>query len=44
MHRIKTHPQVLSRFPHYTLLVIYAKGLNNGPSNDFSLGQLRKWA
>lgn len=42
MYHIHIDPEILRRFPHYTLLVIYAKGLQNGPSNAFSLGELRK--
>ena len=42
MHRIQIEPAVLQRFPHYRLLVIYAQGLTNSPSSDFSFGELRK--
>jgi DNA/RNA-binding domain of Phe-tRNA-synthetase-like protein len=42
MHRVQINPAVLQRFPHYRLLVVYAKGLTNSPSTEYSLEQLRK--
>jgi DNA/RNA-binding domain of Phe-tRNA-synthetase-like protein len=42
MYRIKIDPNVLQRFPEYSLMVIYAKGLQNSESQPWSTDILRR--
>jgi DNA/RNA-binding domain of Phe-tRNA-synthetase-like protein len=39
--RLLVDPEVERRFPTYTVLVVYAYGLDNGPSDDASIADLR---
>ncbi len=40
-HRLRLDPAVAERFPTYTVLVVYAFGLENGPSDGDSTAALR---
>jgi DNA/RNA-binding domain of Phe-tRNA-synthetase-like protein len=40
-HRLRLDPEVSARFPSYVALVIYARGVTNGPSDALSLEALR---
>ncbi len=42
MFRIRVDSKVLQRFPHYSLMVIYARGLQNSVSQPWSSEILRK--
>ena len=39
--RLLVDPEVERRFPNYSVLVVYAYGLGNGPSDDASIADLR---
>lgn len=39
--RLRVDPEVERRFPSYSVLVVYAYGLSNGPSDDASVAALR---
>lgn len=41
VHRLRVDPEVERRFPSYTVLVVYAFGLQNGPSDHSSTGDVR---
>lgn len=41
-HRLRIEPEVQRRFPSYAAFVIYAHGVENGPSDAFSVGRLRE--
>lgn len=40
-HRLQIDTEVAQRFPGYAAFVIYAYDVSNGPSDEFSSGQLR---
>ena len=40
MPRLRLNPAIAARFPDYTALIIYARDLSNGPSDDASLAAL----
>jgi DNA/RNA-binding domain of Phe-tRNA-synthetase-like protein len=40
--RLRIDPEVQRRFPAYTAFVIYAHGVENGPSDAFSVARLRE--
>jgi DNA/RNA-binding domain of Phe-tRNA-synthetase-like protein len=40
-HRLRVDPPIFETFPGYRLLVLYAYGLENGPSDDWSVALLR---
>ncbi len=40
-HRLRIDPEVERRFPSYSVLVVYAFGLRNGPSDAASVADLR---
>ncbi len=40
-NRLRVDPRIFEIFPEYSLLVLYAYGLDNGPSDDWSTGLLR---
>ncbi len=42
MFRIQVEPSILQRFPEYSLMVIYAKGLQNSSSQPWSTELLRQ--
>jgi DNA/RNA-binding domain of Phe-tRNA-synthetase-like protein len=39
--QLRVDPRIHERYPDYAVLVIYARGLRNGPSDERSLGMLR---
>lgn len=39
--RLRVDPRIFEAFPDYRVLLIYAHGLTNGPSDDWSTGLLR---
>ncbi|MDX2007690.1 MAG: phenylalanine--tRNA ligase beta subunit-related protein [Meiothermus sp.] len=41
MYRVLADPAVLESFPHYRLLVLYARNLHNTPSTPYSTAELR---
>ncbi len=41
-YNVVVDPQILERYPHYSLLLIYAEGLKNGPGNEESDAILRE--
>lgn len=40
--RLRLNPTVARRFPGYTGLIVYARGLTNGPSDQSSVARLRQ--
>jgi DNA/RNA-binding domain of Phe-tRNA-synthetase-like protein len=42
MHPIQIDPTIHQAFPHYSLLIVYARGLRNAPSNGLSTHALRQ--
>lgn len=40
-HRLRVDPRIFETFPEYRVLILYAAGLENGPSGEWSVGQLR---
>lgn len=41
-YRLKVNPQILRDFPEYCAQIIYAEGLTNGQSDDYSISVLRE--
>ena len=41
-YRLEVDPSVIARFPDYSVMIIYATNLQNGPSDDASLALLRE--
>src|SRR5690348_2418086 len=41
-YRLKADPRIFEKYPHYTGLIIYAYGLSNQPSNEYSTRLLRE--
>ena len=39
--RLRLDPAVAAAYPHYTALIVYARGLTNGPSDEASVAALR---
>jgi DNA/RNA-binding domain of Phe-tRNA-synthetase-like protein len=39
--QLRVDPRIYARYPDYAVLVVYARGLRNGPSDERSLGVLR---
>lgn len=40
-YKLKITPHIIEKFPEYTAFVIYAQGLENRPSDEYSTGLLR---
>lgn len=40
--RLRVDPEILARYPGYSVLAIYARDLKNGPSDDASIAALRE--
>ncbi len=41
-YQLKIDPQIIERYPGYTALIIYARGLSNSASDEYSTTLLRK--
>jgi DNA/RNA-binding domain of Phe-tRNA-synthetase-like protein len=41
-YQLKIDPQIIERYPEYTGLIIYARGLSNAASDEYSTSLLRK--
>ena len=39
-HGARLDPRVIEHFPHYSVMVIHARNLENGPSDERSVGLL----
>ena len=42
MYQLKIDPRILERYPEYSALIIYARGLTNKPGDEYSTKLLRE--
>ena len=41
-YQLKIDPRIIEKYPRYTALIVYARGLSNGPGDEYSTTLLRK--
>lgn len=41
-YQLKIDPRIIEKYPRYTALIVYARGLSNGPGDEYSTRLLRK--
>jgi DNA/RNA-binding domain of Phe-tRNA-synthetase-like protein len=41
-YQLKIDPRIIEKYPRYTALIVYARGLSNGPGDEYSTTLIRK--
>ncbi|MFL5656500.1 MAG: B3/4 domain-containing protein [Ktedonobacteraceae bacterium] len=41
-YQLKIDPRIIEKYPRYTALIVYARGLSNGPGDEYNTTLLRK--